>query len=349
MKNIRVGEKANITYLKTIMMLSVVLFHSCVFYSGNWFTIAQPVNNAPYIAVFADFLNTFQTQAFTMASGYLFFCLKSEKGNYQNAKKDISKRFFRLIVPYFIICVFWAIPFHVYFYGFDIRDIVSKYLLGTSPDQLWFLLMLFWNFCLFYYIANKIAFNKKFLALFVVISMFGAILSATGVVSLFQIDTTIRYTVFYYLGGYIYDKENSIRVKICQIKYFLLYGLTGLILWLIWEMTGDIDTLIIKVFHSAEKSVASVFLVLFFYELISFLSNKISRILGHNSFFKKITSDSFGIYLFHQQIIYFVIHGLNGIVHPIFVVLASFICSLLLSDCIVTILKRTPIYKFLGI
>ena len=349
MTNIRVDEKTNITYLKTIMMLLVVLFHSCIFYSGNWFTIAQPVNNAHYIAMFADFLNTFQTQAFTMASGYLFFYLKSEKGKYRNAKKDISKRFFRLIVPYFIISVFWAIPVHVHFYGFDIKDIISKYLLGTSPDQLWFLLMLFWNFCLFYCIANKIAFNKQFLVLFVIISMFGAILSAAGIVSLFQIDTTIRYTVFYYLGGYIYDRENSILVNISKVKYILLYGLTGLILWLIWEITGDTDVLIIKIFHSAEKSVASVFLVLFFYELISSLSNKISRLVSHNSLFKKITSDSFGIYLIHQQIIYFVIQRLNGTIHPIFVVLASFICSLLLSECIVTILKRTPIYKFLGI
>ena len=349
MISIGVGEKTNISYLKTIMMLSVVLFHSCVFYSGNWFTIEQPVGDVHYIAVFADFLNTFQTQAFTMASGYLFFYLRSERGKYRIPNKDIAKRFFRLIVPYIIICVFWAIPVHIYFYGFDIEDIIRKYLIGISPDQLWFLLMLFWNFCLFYFIANKIAFNKRFLALFVIVSMLGALLSAAELLSIFQINTTIRYTVFYYLGGYLYNKERKTQTNGHRIKCVLLYGLIGLILWLIWEIAGNADVLAVKIFHAAEKSVASVFLVLFFYELITFMDNYISRTFGHNVFFKRITSDSFGIYLLHQQIIYFFIKKLNGIVQPIFVVLFSFVCALLLSECILTILKKTPIHKCLGI
>lgn len=58
--------------IKTAMMLAVVFYHACMFFSGTWFDKVSPIYEARYFAVFAKYLNTFHVQTFTMASGFLF-------------------------------------------------------------------------------------------------------------------------------------------------------------------------------------------------------------------------------------------------------------------------------------
>lgn len=338
----------NIRNLKTVMMISVVLFHACVFYTGNWFTIIQPTKDAGYLALLSDFLNTFQTQAFTMASGYLFFYLRCEKGKYRNTKKDIRKRFMRLIVPYIIISLFWAIPIHVFFYGFKLDELIVKYALGTSPDQLWFLLMLFWCFCFFYFVADRISFTWKYFIAFILISMMGAMLSAIGIISIFQINTSIRYFVFFYLGGFIYHKQGLCN-KLKKEKNFILLGISGVVLWIIWELTGNSDFILIKAFHVMEKSLSSIVLVLFVYSIVILLGNKLHFSKNAMKLYEKVSDDSFGIYLFHQQIIFITLAILNGRIHPVFVVLLSFAFAFTISEVIVSMIKKTPLYKILGL
>ena len=77
---------------KVGILLAVVLYHSCMFFSGNWFDGAQPVYQAPYLYIVARWLNTFHVQTFTMASGFLFYYLCKEKGRYKNFKNDVLKR-----------------------------------------------------------------------------------------------------------------------------------------------------------------------------------------------------------------------------------------------------------------
>ena len=57
--------------IKTAMMLDVVLYHSCMFYTGTWFDKAQPIYKAGYLVFFAKYLNTFHVQTFVMAAGFL--------------------------------------------------------------------------------------------------------------------------------------------------------------------------------------------------------------------------------------------------------------------------------------
>ena len=67
--------------IKVLMMLAAVLYHSCMFFSGNWFDGAKPVYQAPYLYIVARWLNTFRVQTFTMASVFLFYCLCKEKSD----------------------------------------------------------------------------------------------------------------------------------------------------------------------------------------------------------------------------------------------------------------------------
>jgi len=80
--------------VKVLMMLAVVLYHSCMFFTGSWFDGATPVYEASYLSIFDRWLNTFHVQTFAMASGFLFYCLRTEKGKYINFGKAVLKRCF---------------------------------------------------------------------------------------------------------------------------------------------------------------------------------------------------------------------------------------------------------------
>lgn len=62
-----------------------------------------------------------------------------------------------------------------------------------------------------------------------------------------------------------------------------------------------------------------------------------------NEFKKK----SFGIYLFHQQIIYLTIIPLNGKVPPIVQVMISFLCAVGVASFITAVLKRFKLTRIL--
>ena len=65
--------------IKTAMMLAVVLYHSCMFFTGTWFDKAQPVYKANYIEYFAKYLNTFHVRTFVMTAELGCVTLKNEK------------------------------------------------------------------------------------------------------------------------------------------------------------------------------------------------------------------------------------------------------------------------------
>ena len=138
--------------VKVLMMLAVVLYHSCMFFTGSWFDGATPVYEASYLSIFAWWLNTFHVQTFAMASGFL---LRTERGKYTNFGKDVLKRGKRLLLPYFCVMLTWVIPFYVRYSGFNLSKIVYKYVLGCAPSQLWFLPMLFLLFIIFYKILDE--------------------------------------------------------------------------------------------------------------------------------------------------------------------------------------------------
>lgn len=172
--------------IKTAMMLAVVFYHACMFFTGSWFDAGSPVYDAKYIAVFAKYLNTLHVQTFTMASGFLFYALKKEKGRYcGNFQYDARKRAKRLLLPYVATIVFWVLPFYIVYSGFNIKQITYKYILGCAPSQLWFLPMLFWLFIVAYIVFAKHKPNEVGLCSSILISIGGDMRLTRSVASIF--------------------------------------------------------------------------------------------------------------------------------------------------------------------
>ena len=162
--------------IKVMMMVVVVLYHSCLFFTGNWFDSVKPEFDAKYLVILAQWLNTFHVQTFTMASGFLFFFLRIDKNKYKDFNIDVKKRAVRLLLPYYCVMVTWVIPFFIAYNGFSIKTIIFKYVLGCAPSQLWFLPMLFWLFVLFYRFMILKNVTTRWMIIIALVSLGGAFL-----------------------------------------------------------------------------------------------------------------------------------------------------------------------------
>ncbi len=329
----------DISFFKTLLMITIVLCHSCSFFTGDWFSAYEPIYNAKYLSTFASFLGSFHTQGFTMASGYLFYYLYYNKNKYNNILQSIKKRFSRLMVPYFATSILWVIPMGIYFFHYSFKDIVINYLLMVSPSQLWYLVMLFVVFCFFLLIGKKIKINfKNLIIVYIISTIVGYGLSAFNI-DFFQLSKSVKYILFFYFGGIIYNNKNKMNLK-RGFASVLLIIFSYLLLYLI-----DIYDLKYSIYIS--KFIDPIISCLEIYALFYICKNIIQKSRINSKFYNYLEQNAFGIYLFHQQIIYFTIMIFNGLVHPIVQVVISFIISISISLIMSILLKKNRITKYL--
>ncbi len=143
-----------ITNIKTSMMLLVVFYHSCMFYTGHWGRVLEAAGD-DRIIIFTRWLNSFHVPAFVMASGYLLYYLMMEKGHYQSAKDFLQRKVKRLLKPYLLIACLWAGPVNYFLLDNSLCRFFYNYILGAAPAQLWFLLMLWWLLVSFYWLLSR--------------------------------------------------------------------------------------------------------------------------------------------------------------------------------------------------
>ena len=329
----------NISFIKCTMMLAVVLYHSMLFFSNNWFTCYIPVYKSQIFNYLSMFFNTFHIQTFTMASGFLYFYLKKE--NNRNIKQNIVKRARRLIIPYLFTCILYVIPICYYFFRYSIKDIFIKYFLMTSPAQLWFLIMLFLIFVFFEFFGKYIKFNKKyFVCIYFFSTIMGLLLSYKNI-NYFQLSRVFSYILYFYLGGYIYMYNDKVTNKHKNILIMCSFVL--LICIFLFTNSNNMflkygALLIEPLLSCCEVSLIYIFSTKFI---------KTHNTIPKTKFFKLLEKTSFGIYLFHQQIIYFVIMLLNGKVYPFTLVLISFVISLTFSLIVTLLFQKNKTLKFL--
>lgn len=166
-------ELHNCTFVKTALMVVVVFFHSIVFWRGGWFNIVLPSKDFLPYKVLAEWLQSFHVYGFALVSGYLFYYVKYEQSGYKSFPIFVNKKMRRLLVPYLFVSVIWAIPIGIYFFHYGIKDIVRDYILGKSPNQLWFLLMLFWA-SLFLFLVSDIIKRSAVTAIMVAVLFYGS-------------------------------------------------------------------------------------------------------------------------------------------------------------------------------
>lgn len=334
------GKKLdNISAIKVAMMLSVVFYHSMIFFGNNWITFASPKYTAKYLYIFAKWLNTFQIQTFCAVSGFLFYYMKYEKGKYKNPKSDIKKRSIRLIIPYFFTCIFWVIPLALLFENYSLPIVIKKYILMESPNQLWFLIMLFGVFVFFELFSDKIKMSKRtFFMIFVICTGIGYFLDYNNI-NIFQIARIIQFIVYFYLGGYLYINKDKITKKQIYVM-ILIFACSYSTNYYLNRFNSSVLYYFAK-YMLTISSICGTCIV--YYVITKIVDCKLFNL--ESKTYRILEDNTFGIYLFHQQIIYFVILFLNGNVLPVIQVIISFIISLIISLCISIILKKNKVTK----
>ena len=331
--NLLASKLHNLTFIKTVLMLCVIAGHSAIFWKGTWFTAVEPAELIEGLSWISDFMNSFHIFAFTLVSGYLFYFLKIEQEKYMEFRPFLLGKLKRLIVPYIFVCVIWVIPVAEYFFHYSIADVIDRYILGTNPNQLWFLLMLFWVYLIAWPLAG--VFNRKpviggivVVGLYVV-GMVGSRLFP----NYFFIWRSCEYVLFFWIGFMI----RKMPVVFERIKWYVWLTIF-IILFIAWEMlnSGAIHSLLEIAVH-VTGSIAT-------FEALGSLAKRID---WSKAWFQHLSSKTMPMYLFHQQIIYFTIYWLNGKANPYIHAGINFIVALVCSFLISGVLMRWKVTRFL--
>lgn len=96
------AELESCSFVKTVLMLLVVVYHCFLFWSGGWLT-EEPVYEAKVLAIIAMWMNTFHIYGFTLVSGYIFYHIKYKVGRYKDCKEfyinKAKRRLYRMYLP----------------------------------------------------------------------------------------------------------------------------------------------------------------------------------------------------------------------------------------------------------
>ncbi len=336
----RQTELFNCNFVKTILMLVVVIYHCMIYWSRDWF-VGEPIYDAPILATIAQWMNTFHTQAFTLTSGYLFYYLKCEKGNYDRFLPFAVNKAKRLLIPYVFAASFWVIPFAVYYFEYSAWDILIRFGLGTSPSQLWFLLMLFEVFMVFYPLSG--VFQQHNISGLLIVVFFYGVGIVIGAVfpDYFQFSRACMYSSLFWIGFKIRQYGSRylrmIPVPVWMIGDVILFAAYRFL----YEMDGVICTLLYLGVRFLLYIVGALTAFIVLQKLADYVKWKKSRA------FKLLTKYSMPIYLFHQQVVYVFVSLLNGRISPYIHVGVNFIGAMIVSTGIAVLLMKFKCTRFM--
>ncbi len=188
----------NCKFLKTVLMLIVILGHAVALWSGNWFA-EPPEVESDSLRFLYTLIGNFHIYAFTLVSGYIF-AYRIGGGGYRKYIPFLRNKITRLIVPYAFVMLIWVAPITDYFFRWDLAYMAKKYILCIDPSQLWFLWMLFWVFGIVWPMKNLLL-KKPAVGWAIVLAFYGAgIVGAKLFANVFCIWTAFCYIVFFYIG-----------------------------------------------------------------------------------------------------------------------------------------------------
>lgn len=275
-KNMKKNIK--IVNLRALAILLVVLGHSIIIYSPQWgyYTTENKVLVFQYLK---DIINIIQMPIFFSISGYLFCKSINSKRNIIEFVKNKIKR---LLIPFILIGIVWMIPIKYiinYYKEGHLPTIFIKFILGIDIGHLWYLIALFLIFMIFYLIRKQI--EKTTIKKDILISMILLIISLMASKYFIHkyINDTLIYLFYFYIGILIRRYEDNINWNKTLISII------------------SILLMILSILVKSEilKYITAIITTITLYKI---MPNKTTKLV------EKISSNCFGIYLFHSPLIY---------------------------------------------
>lgn len=334
----------NCNFCKTVLMLIIVFYHAGMFWTGDWFTAIRPAQTSQPISIAVHWMGTFHVYAFTLISGYIYYYIRFQRGGYEEISKFIINKTKRLVVPYIFIATLWVIPLSNIFFHLNCIQIVKSYTLGESPSQLWFLLMLFWVFIIAYPLSKYFRSNPISSASVVIGCWLLGIAGNAVLPNILQIFTALQFIPYFWIGFEIRRWQTESTTSKNMI-FNPLIGAAELILNIIFFLLSEYNAFegligtAIGISASFASRICGALMAFNFLMLLA------CRIQWHTRFFIALSNASYPIYLFHQQIIYFILWQLNGHLPPFILMLASFIIATITSWMISYAITSIPIFR----
>ena len=336
-------ELSNCSFAKTVMMLIIILYHSILDINSS--LNGASGNDYAVVSCFNSWLATFHNYTFVLISGYIFYFIKYENDRYKQFIPFVKKKFNRLIIPYFFILIVWAIPFYFILFSssFNLKGFIVSYILGTTPSQLWFLLMLFWTFVFFFKLSDFVKNNTKVGIIIVILLHCVGVVATHFVPNVFRIFDGLGFLIFFYIG-FLIRQYNLLH----KINTPIIGGLVvaDVIMFVIYKKLDGSDSMMIKLFNilGVQLALNIIGCILAFVvlqrlaALVNFENNKV---------YKYCEKRSMGIYLLHQQIVHICWVVLSGKLNAYIIIPITFITSLILSAVIFDLLCKFKTTRFL--
>ena len=264
-----------------------------------------------------------------------------DRGGYKEFEPFILNKAKRLLVPYTFVSAIWAIPFALYYLQYNGFDIIKRFVLGASPSQLWFLLMLFFVFMLLYPLTSFFEKHNIGGALTVLVIYCIGLVGSMVLPNVFQILTACQYLIFFWLGFKIRQYGSEPLMKIPS----LLWIAADVLLFILIQYLSGFDATIIKLFNLGFTFLLHIIGALMAFVVLQKLANRMNW--KESKVFTLLSKNSMPVYLFHQQVIYVFISLLNGVINPYLHAGVNFIGAMVISLLISTLLMKFKWTRFL--
>ena len=333
-----------ISLLRVFATLIVVLGHSMIIYVYKW-GIFTPAVSSDAFNILKQYIDTFQMPLFVFIAGFLYYRAVNEKGRYTKLSDLVKEKAYRLLIPYIVISLFYLVPIRYaveydgYINNSFLNVLIHKIILMRDAGNLWFLGMLFGVFVITWIIENKTKFNALTKAVLYVFFYFVWVL----IPQYLQIHNILHYLVFFYLGGLAYRYRYKLDLKIPVIAVIFAISVICYIGYLYFDAQHGV---IYSVCENAAMLFASLNGILFLFAL----SLKLGKTkITDKKIVNDIDKNSYGIYLFHEAVIYVVYYFLGKqSIPPVLFVAVNFILGLSAALVITLMLRRCNLGFVIG-
>lgn len=315
-----------INILKFYGILLVVLGHVVFVYCP--LSIITPNEPSPTMNSLKNIIYAFHMPMFFFASGCIFAWQLEIKKKPMTFMSLLKNKAQRLMIPFFAFGLLMVYPTMILL-GFrdPVHYIIDGFIFAVDPRHLWFVMTLFLLFLLFFGL-HKLC-NKLHVPIWITIVLAVLIYNFPINIVYFQIRNVEEYLIWFTLG-YLFTIYKPI------FKYVAIVAICGLVFsMVIPEFTLPANVL--KLFN------AIVGIAIFY--TLSVLTIKIEK----TKLYRWIAPNSFGIYLFHAMIIYWIeFIAVPYQINPYLLSITVFVISLTLSILLTLAVRKLGLGAIIG-
>lgn len=321
----------SIVVLRFFAILSVVIGHSIIVFSGNW-NYFHVLSSSLLLKVIKSFIDFYQMPVFIFISGYLLSYTGkiSHMNGWEDEKQFLITKAKRLLLPFVMVAFCWIMPIRtlINFENINQYSIINRFfnnfILNKLSGNLWYLPTLFLIFVIFIVLIDKCDL-EKWGGIILVVSIFSGLFP-----SAFYLSKVAYYFLFFWIGYYFEKNQGKILSNMTKMRIIMCYIIV------IFFALFNIHNIIINILCG----ILSIFM--FFYT-----AERLSR-LASTKFVKLVDKNSYGIYLFHSTLIYPILYCVNGKdINPYLLSIFLFIICLSVSLIVTMVLRKLKATAFI--